>query len=164
MTQLQQLLVLDDCADDLEIFREVIKNLECNAFITDSYQSAAEFCAANKVHLLVSDLNVGADSGFELMKLAMNSPGSSVMRRIIYSTENPSNNFEMMEKYNVVGWIVKPAEYASLLQTLKNILNGMYHQNYINLKSRKIMEPHSCEGPLTRHTLSVLSGNSKNSS
>lgn len=123
MTRSLQLLILDDSPTDLEIFRLVTLHLDCESFITQDYQEAAEFCMHNKVDVLISDLNVGEDSGFELMQLALKSPNRSKMRRIIYTTESPASNYDKLKQLDIVGWIVKPAEYESLLSTLNNILH-----------------------------------------
>ncbi|TVZ40300.1 response regulator receiver domain-containing protein [Alteromonadaceae bacterium 2753L.S.0a.02] len=132
---MKQLLVLDDRSEDLEVFRQVVPQLDCKAYITDDFQDAMEFCKHNRVDILVSDLNVGEDiSGFDLMQAVQQLPDSGTIRRIIYSTESPSPNYDKMEKFNVVGWIVKPADEKSLLLTLKNILAGKYHSDYVNLK------------------------------
>ena len=125
MTQALQLLILDDSAQDLEIFRLVALHLDCQSFITQSYQEAADFCVNNKVDILISDLNVGEDSGFELMQLALSSPNSSKMRRIIYTTASPAPNYDKLKQLDIVGWIVKPAEYESLLSTLQDILRDI---------------------------------------
>jgi len=119
----KQIVVLDDSAVDVLVFEAIMKEVDCKAFITLSYKDAVEFCRNNHVDILISDLNVGEDSGFSLMSITQDSPNHESMKRIICSADSPAGNNKELRKNNVIGWIVKPVNYEAVLKVVNRLLS-----------------------------------------
>lgn len=120
--EIKTILVLDDCESDLKIFEEVIGNLDCQALITTSFKQAYDACLNRHIDIIISDLNVGDDSGFNLMDAAHNLPNGKDIMKIICTSESPAENLKDIKKYNIVGWIVKPVEHNSISKVLKKLV------------------------------------------
>lgn len=118
----KRVVILDDCEDDLKVFKDVVAELNCKAVITTSFHDAYALCDKGEVDILISDLNVGDESGFTLVEAVHKiSPNGEIMK-IICSSQSPADYLESIKKFDVVGWIVKPANYESVLKVLGKIL------------------------------------------
>lgn len=120
-----QLLIIDDSPEDIQIFRDVTQKLNCDAFITQSFEEAEIYAQHKKIDILISDLNIGSDSGFDIMRGSLNNPNSETMKRILYTTESPTGKQELIKQYGILGWIVKPANYDALLKTLTKLIERL---------------------------------------
>ena len=92
------------------------------AYITESFEDAIAFCTNNKVDVLISDLNIGTESGFDVIDAANKNPNNSELKSFICSAESPVEFKAKMKESKVYGWILKPVETNSFRKVLAKLL------------------------------------------
>jgi CheY-like chemotaxis protein len=119
---LKKLVVVDDSPVEIMIFRALTKELGCEAFLTQSFSDAVEHCATNKVDILITDLNIGTESGFAVIEAANKNTDNAGIKSFICSSESPVNYRPKMSELGVLGWIIKPVESKSAKAVLTQLL------------------------------------------
>jgi len=124
----RNILLIDDDADDRELFREAISVVDPNV----TYQAAedGEDALRKLVEPVVSlpdviflDINLPGMSGWQCLKeLKLKEP----LRRIpviMYSTSNHQRDKEIAKDLGAVCLITKPANYRVLVEILTTVVN-----------------------------------------
>ena len=122
MSAVKTLVFVDDSPVETMLFKSVCKEVDCEYFITESYEQAAAFCSEHKVDVLITDLNIGSGSGFDLIKVARAHKVNSGVMALIYSSDSCSEYSEKMKEFGVAGWIVKPLNPQAMVKVLNKLL------------------------------------------
>ena len=120
--QKKRLVVIDDSPVETMIFETLAEKVDCDAFITVSFEQAKQYCQQHTVDVLVSDLNIGDKSGFDIIVAANSNPDNQGLKSFICSSESPEQYRDKMQSDGVTAWIVKPIKSEALLKMLKRLL------------------------------------------
>jgi two-component system chemotaxis response regulator CheY len=77
-----------------------------------------------KPNLIITDLNMGAMNGIELIRQARKIPALRFVPILMLTTESQSERRAEAKAAGASGWLVKPADGAQLLQVLTQLLPG----------------------------------------
>jgi two-component system chemotaxis response regulator CheY len=77
-----------------------------------------------KPNLIITDLNMGAMNGIELIRQARKIPALRFVPMLMLTTESQTARREEAKAAGASGWLVKPVDGAALLQVLGQLLPG----------------------------------------
>ncbi|KZN46432.1 response regulator [Pseudoalteromonas luteoviolacea] len=76
----------------------------------------------NKIHLIISDVNMPNMNGIEFVKQAKQLPQYKFTPVIMLTTENQQSMMEEGKKAGAKAWMVKPFKPAQMLQAVSKLL------------------------------------------
>ncbi len=117
----------DDDADDREVFKEVIEELNEDVYIF-TQRDGDELMDMLKnppprAHLIFLDLNMPGKNGYEVLKEIRASEKFRDLPVIIFSTSNDSESISQTRALGATLYINKPTSYAEMKRILKRILS-----------------------------------------
>lgn len=123
------LLLIDDDPEEYELFcsalLQVAPDLQCIAL--DSGKDAIEKIQKEKSftpEFIFVDLNMPGLNGKQVLAELKDIDRIRQVPIIIYSTSSSKEDVQETKELGSSGYIVKPASYAALVETLKKVLNG----------------------------------------
>lgn len=87
-------------------------------------EALAQLRAGPKPAMVITDLNMGAMNGIELIRSVRKLPGHQFMPMVMLSTESQQDKRIEAKSAGATGWIVKPVEPAMLLQVIRQLVPG----------------------------------------
>ncbi|AZZ97925.1 MULTISPECIES: response regulator [Pseudoalteromonas] len=112
--------------DDSDSLRQVV-----NIALTGAGYQVIEACDGkdalsklngNKVHLIISDVNMPNMNGIEFVKNVKQLPQYKFTPVIMLTTENQQSMMEEGKKAGAKAWMVKPFKPAQMLQAVSKLL------------------------------------------
>ncbi|TMP27898.1 two-component system response regulator [Pseudoalteromonas rubra] len=112
--------------DDSDSLRQVV-----NIALTGAGYQVIEACdgkdalsklTGNKVHLIISDVNMPNMNGIEFVKNVKQLPQYKFTPVIMLTTENQQSMMEEGKKAGAKAWMVKPFKPAQMLQAVSKLL------------------------------------------
>lgn len=76
----------------------------------------------NKIHLIISDVNMPNMNGIEFVKQAKQLPAYKFTPVVMLTTENQQSMMEEGKKAGAKAWMVKPFKPAQMLQAVEKLL------------------------------------------
>lgn len=77
-----------------------------------------------KPQMVITDLNMGAMNGIELIRSVRKLPGHQFIPMVMLSTESQQDKRAEAKSAGATGWIVKPVQPAALLQVIRQLVPG----------------------------------------
>ncbi|EJW10866.1 Chemotaxis regulator - transmits chemoreceptor signals to flagelllar motor components CheY [Rhodovulum sp. PH10] len=74
--------------------------------------------------MVITDLNMGAMDGIELIRSVRKLPGYQFVPMLMLSTESQQAKRHEAKAAGATGWIVKPVDPAALLQVIRQLVPG----------------------------------------
>ncbi|MBF0335900.1 MAG: response regulator [Alphaproteobacteria bacterium] len=87
-------------------------------------QALATLTAGTKPALLITDLNMGAMNGIELIRKARQLPGFRFVPMLMLTTESQQDKRAEAKAAGATGWLVKPVAPDALLGVIKQVVPG----------------------------------------
>lgn len=80
--------------------------------------------SGTKPNLLITDLNMGAMNGIDLIRKVRKVPGLAFMPILMLTTESQQDKRNEAKSAGATGWIVKPVDSTSLLGVIRQLVPG----------------------------------------
>jgi two-component system chemotaxis response regulator CheY len=77
-----------------------------------------------KPNLLITDLNMGAMNGIELIRRVRKLPGLQFIPILMLTTESQQDKRNEAKSAGATGWIVKPVDPDALLKVIRQLVPG----------------------------------------
>ncbi|SFL87801.1 response regulator [Methylobacterium pseudosasicola] len=77
-----------------------------------------------KPNLLITDLNMGAMNGIELIRRVRKLPGLQFIPILMLTTESQQDKRNEAKSAGATGWIVKPVDPEALLKVIRQLVPG----------------------------------------
>ncbi|MBD8678949.1 response regulator [Sphingomonas sp. CFBP 13720] len=75
-----------------------------------------------KPAMMLTDLNMGAMSGIDLVKEARKLPGYAFMPIVLLTTESSQDMRNLAKSAGATGWLTKPVETEALLRIVRKLV------------------------------------------
>lgn len=91
---------------------------------TSGEQAFATLKGGTKPGLLITDLNMGAMDGIELIRQARKLPGFQFLPMLMLTTESQQAKRAEAKAAGATGWLVKPVQPDALIGVIKQVVPG----------------------------------------
>ncbi len=122
---MKTIMLVDDSATMLMSMQALLKKASFGTQTAASGESALALLQGGaKPNLIITDLNMGAMNGIELIRQARKIPALRFVPMLMLTTESQTARREEAKAAGASGWLVKPVDGAALLQVLGQLLPG----------------------------------------
>jgi len=122
---MKTILLVDDSATMLMSMEALLKKAQFGTQTAKSAESALALLRGGaKPNLIITDLNMGAMNGIELIREARKIPALRFVPMLMLTTESQSAKRVEAKAAGASGWLVKPVDGAALLSVLGQLLPG----------------------------------------
>jgi two-component system chemotaxis response regulator CheY len=119
------IMLVDDSATMLMSMEALLKKAAFSTQTAASAESALALLKAGaKPNLIITDLNMGAMNGIELIREARKIAALRFVPILMLTTESQAARREEAKAAGASGWLVKPVDGPGLLQVLGQLLPG----------------------------------------
>lgn len=87
-------------------------------------QALATLKGGSKPNLLITDLNMGAMDGIQLIREARRLPGFQFVPMLMLTTESQQEKRLEAKAAGATGWLVKPVQPDALLGVIRQVVPG----------------------------------------
>jgi two-component system chemotaxis response regulator CheY len=85
-------------------------------------QALATLKSGLKPAMMITDLNMGAMSGIDLVREARKLPGHGFMPIVLLTTESSQDMRNVAKSAGATGWLTKPVENDALLRVVRKLV------------------------------------------
>jgi two-component system, chemotaxis family, chemotaxis protein CheY len=78
----------------------------------------------DKPDMIITDLNMGAMNGVDLIREVRRLPGFAFMPIVMLTTESQQQKRDEAKSVGATGWMVKPVQPQAMLQIVKQLVPG----------------------------------------
>ncbi len=132
MKDSRYVLIVDDDSDDIELFKEAVKqvapNVQCSSALGG--QEALNYLDSNREPLpdiIFLDLNMPGMSGQQFLEIIKSSEKYVEIRVVIYTTSSHEKDKEDTRRLGAERFITKPTSFADTCKALSEIARGYYY-------------------------------------
>lgn len=119
-------LIVDDSATMLMSIENILQKIGVNVEKASSGEQAlSKLQGGLKVKMMITDLNMGAMNGIELIRLARKVPGMAFAPILMLTTESQQDKRNEAKAAGATGWIVKPIDGPNLTKLVKQLIPGV---------------------------------------
>lgn len=143
MTDLPNILIVDDNKENLELLKAIFKKININLIQALSGSEALEKTQGNELALAIIDVRMPKMNGFELA-LKLNEERSVDKVPVIFLTANHFDELEVFKGYNsgAVDYIVKPID-SHILRSKINVFLDLFTQKHTIIKNAALLKESS---------------------
>ncbi|AOT08035.1 MULTISPECIES: response regulator [Pseudoalteromonas] len=116
------ILVVDDSDSLRQVVNIALTGAGFNVVEARDGKDALTKLNGNKIHLIISDVNMPNMNGIEFVKQAKQLPQYKFTPVIMLTTENQQSMMEEGKKAGAKAWMVKPFKPAQMLQAVSKLL------------------------------------------
>ncbi|ESP91022.1 MULTISPECIES: response regulator [Pseudoalteromonas] len=116
------ILVVDDSDSLRQVVNIALTGAGFNVIEARDGKDALTKLNGNKIHLIISDVNMPNMNGIEFVKQAKQLPQYKFTPVIMLTTENQQSMMEEGKKAGAKAWMVKPFKPAQMLQAVSKLL------------------------------------------
>ncbi len=117
------ILTVDDSASIRQTVAFTLKGAGYGVLEAADGKEALEKLESNKVHMVITDLNMPNMDGIELIKRLRSMPGYKFIPIIMLTTESQAEKKQQGKAAGATGWIVKPFKPDQLVAVVKKVLH-----------------------------------------
>jgi two-component system chemotaxis response regulator CheY len=122
---MKTIMLVDDSATMLMSMEALLKKAQFGTQTAASAESALDLLKKGaKPNLIITDLNMGAMNGIELIREARKIPALRFVPMLMLTTESQAARRSEAKAAGASGWLVKPVDGAALLGVLGQLLPG----------------------------------------
>jgi two-component system chemotaxis response regulator CheY len=122
---MKTIMLVDDSATMLMSMDAILKKAAFGTQTAANAESALGLLKGGaKPDLIITDLNMGAMNGIELIREARKIPALRFVPMLMLTTESQTARRLEAKAAGASGWLVKPVDGAALLQVLGQLLPG----------------------------------------
>jgi two-component system, chemotaxis family, chemotaxis protein CheY len=123
-------MIVDDSATVLMLLKEILSNAGLETAAAGSAEEAlAAIKNGVKPDLIITDLNMGALNGIQLVREVRRIPCYRFTPIVLLSTERQQAKRLEAKSAGATGWIVKPFKTEALLQAVKQLLPAAFTED-----------------------------------
>ncbi|HEY9690845.1 MAG TPA: response regulator [Oculatellaceae cyanobacterium] len=115
-------LVVEDSATDLEVISLYLKQAGLSVVVAKSSQEAQEIIDKNQPNLIILDVILPDQSGFELCRELKNNPITNKIPVVISSSKNTDVDKLWGNMLGADAYIAKPVDKLELIQTIQTLM------------------------------------------
>ncbi|ESQ92631.1 response regulator [Asticcacaulis benevestitus] len=78
-----------------------------------------------KIRMMITDLNMGAMNGIELIRAVRKLPGMSFVPILMLTTESQQDKRNEAKSAGATGWMVKPVQPQAMMQIVRQLVPGV---------------------------------------
>jgi response regulator RpfG family c-di-GMP phosphodiesterase len=123
--EIYNIFYTDDDKDDLEIFKEVVAEINENIYIFTQNNGKQLMDMLNSPppapHIIFLDLNMPVKNGYEVLKEIRQNVRMNAIPIIIFSTSNDDRAIAETRKLGATLYVPKPASYSELKVILRHL-------------------------------------------
>jgi CheY-like chemotaxis protein len=118
------LLCIDDDQDDLDLFREAIKNVHPShtCVVAQNGKEGIRLLETVKPDLIFLDINMPGQGGWEIVKMIRAKRDYDDIPVYMLSTTRNTAELEMFTRIGASRCLVKPSSFHELCQLFKNLI------------------------------------------
>ncbi|WP_040567217.1 response regulator [Magnetospirillum molischianum] len=121
----KQIMIIDDSPTMLMSLNGILSKAGLTVVQARNGEEAlAILKGGSKPDLIVTDLNMGAMNGIELIRNIRKLSGLQFTPTIVLTTESQQDRRTEAKAAGATGWIVKPVEADALLQVVRQLVPG----------------------------------------
>ena len=122
---MKTVMIVDDSATMLMSMEAILKKASFATQKASSAENALGMLRGGlKPDLIITDLNMGAMNGIELIREARKIPALRFVPMLMLTTESQAAKRTEAKAAGASGWLVKPVDGTALLQVLGQLLPG----------------------------------------
>ncbi len=122
---MKTIMLVDDSATMLMSMEAILKKASYETQKANSAEAALALLKGGaKPNLIITDLNMGAMNGIDLIREARKLPALRFTPILMLTTESQTAKRTEAKAAGASGWLVKPVDGAMLLQVLTQLLPG----------------------------------------
>ena len=125
-------LIVDDETQNIELAEIILKKEGYTLFFAGDIKSAHAIIRQNHLDVIVLDLMLGEESGFEILEYLKSGAYPNAIKIIVVSALNDDASIHKASTLGAEGYITKPYDIISLKSTLKSMLKAS-HIDHIDI-------------------------------
>ena len=119
------IMIVDDSPTMLMSIEGILTKAGLGVVKASSGEQAYEALKSGpKPAMLITDLNMGAMDGIELIRRARKLSGFQFMPILMLTTESQQDKRNEAKSAGATGWIVKPVDATALLKVVRQLVPG----------------------------------------
>ncbi len=131
MKDSRYVLIVDDDSDDIELFKEAVKQVAPHVYCASSLggQEALDYLNSEREPLpdiIFLDLNMPGMTGQQFLEIIKNSEKFCEIRVVIYTTSSHEKDKEDTKRLGAESFITKPTSFSDTCKALSEITRGYY--------------------------------------
>ncbi len=115
-------LVVEDSATDLEVISSYLKQAGLSVVVAKNSQEAQEIIDKNHPNLIILDVILPDQSGFELCRELKNNPTTNKIPVVISSSKNTEVDKLWGNMLGADAYLTKPVNKVELIQTIQTLM------------------------------------------
>jgi two-component system chemotaxis response regulator CheY len=115
-------LIVDDSPTMRQMVAFTLREAGFEVVEAENGQDALNKITAQKVNIVITDLNMPVMDGFTFIKNVRAMPALKYVPILMLTTESQVSKKEQGKAAGATGWIVKPFDIDKLLQTIAKVL------------------------------------------
>lgn len=125
MSKIKTILAVDDDGDILKILERIVKGAGFEILLAQSPEEARKLLSENIPHLILTDLNMGPESGQSFISSIRRMRKYDDIPIIVLSAVNEFNSVKKVLGLGVTDYVIKPLNASMLLRKIKKALLHM---------------------------------------
>jgi len=121
-----KIMIVDDCLTTRKLLGHYLKSRGYSVVFAENGLDALEKLSAERVNLIMTDLNMPYMDGMELIKTLKTDPNLSDIPVLMVTTENDVMEKERALQFGADGYIVKPVTGEAIVEHIKNIMKELF--------------------------------------
>jgi len=121
-----KIMIVDDCLTTRKLLGHYLKSRGYSVVFAENGLDALEKLSAERVNLIMADLNMPYMDGMELIKTLKTDPNLSDIPVLMVTTENDVMEKERALQVGADGYIVKPVTGEAIVEYIKNIMKELF--------------------------------------
>lgn len=119
----KDVLILDDDPDFRRLFEKLLATVGMNVISAKSVSEALELAKKRAPHLILTDLNMPGESGFELLERRRATPALATIPAIVVSGLKDRASVHRALALGATDYLAKPITVPALLQKIRKALH-----------------------------------------
>jgi len=121
-----KIMIVDDCLTTRKLLGHYLKSRGYSVVFAENGLDALEKLSAERVNLIMTDLNMPYMDGMELIKTLKTDPNLSDIPVLMVTTETDVMEQERALQFGADGYIVKPVTGEAIVEHIKNIMKELF--------------------------------------
>ena len=118
----KNILIVDDSASLREVVAIALKNAGYNVIQAENGQDALNKLAGDKLHLIISDVNMPVMDGISFVKAVKQDPNYKFTPIMMLTTESEGDKKQQGKASGAKAWLVKPFQPDTLLDAVSKLV------------------------------------------
>ncbi|MBI5696806.1 MAG: response regulator [Nitrospirae bacterium] len=118
----KKIMTVDDSASIRQMVSFTLRGAGYEVVEASDGEDALAMLAANRIHMIITDLNMPRLNGLDLVRRVREMPSLRFIPIIMLTTESIGEKSAACKEAGATGWIVKPFKPAQLLAVVEKVM------------------------------------------